>query len=133
MDMLRLHSKLEPAVEDLIHRTIGCCIIIHRELGPGLIEKIYQRAVGFELDAAGIPFEDEKPFPVTYRGKRLYTHRLDLVVAGTLVLELKAIDRLHPIHLAQTISSLKVSQLQVGLLINFNVSILPDGIRRVVL
>ena len=131
--MLRVPSKLQPSVEDLIHRTIGCCIAVHRELGPGLVEQIYQRAVGFELDAAGIPFENEKPFPVTYRGKRLYTHRLDLVVGGKIVLELKAVDRLHPIHHAQTMSSLKVSRLQVALLINFNVPILPDGIKRIVL
>jgi GxxExxY protein len=131
--MLRVPSKLDQATEDLVHRTIGCCIAVHRELGPGLIEQIYQRAVGLELEAAGIGFECEKPFPVTYRGKRLYTHRLDLVVGDKLVLELKAIDCLHPVHHAQTMSGLKVSKLAVALLINFNVAILPQGIRRIVL
>ena len=131
--MLRVPSNLDPSVEELVHRTIGCCIAVHRELGPGLLEQIYQRAVGLELGAARIPFESEKRFPVVYRGRRLYTHRLDLVVDGRLVLELKAVDRFHPVHQAQALSGLRVSKLRVALLINFNVAILPEGIKRIVL
>jgi GxxExxY protein len=131
--MLLIDSKLEPSTETLIHRTIGCCIAVHRELGPDLVEQIYERAVALEVEASGIPFEREKSFPVTYRGKRLYTHRLDLIVGAKIVLELKAIERLQPVHFAQTLSGLKVSKLQAALLINFNVAILPHGITRIVL
>lgn len=131
--LLRIPSKLDDAVEALIHRTIGCCIEVHRRLGPGLLEVIYHRAVGLELEVAGIRFEREKRYPVAYRGRRLYIHCLDLVVEDQLLIELKAVERLHPIHEAQTISSLRVSQLKVALLINFNVPILAQGIKRLVL
>jgi GxxExxY protein len=130
--MLNVATNLSAELEDLIHRTIGCCITVHRELGPGLIESVYHRAVGYELGVSGIPFEREKACPINYRGRRLYTHRLDLVVAGELLLELKAVERLHPVHVAQVLSSLRASKLPVALLINFNVALLPQGIRRVV-
>ena len=98
-----------------------------------LSETIYQRAVELELKAAGITFERERPFPVMYRGICLYTHKLDLVVENQLMVELKAVERIHPVHEAQTLSGLRVSKLQVALLINFNVRLLPDGIKRKVL
>ena len=131
--MLRVPTKLDSLLEDLIHRTIGCCIEVHRQLGPGLLEAIYQRAVELELEAASITFERERPFPVMYRGRCLYTHKLDLVVENQLMLELKAVERIHPVHEAQTLSGLRVSKLQVALLINFNVRLLPEGIKRKVL
>jgi GxxExxY protein len=131
--LLRISTRLEPALEDLIHRTIGCCIAVHRELGPGLIEQAYSRAIAYELADNQIPFEREKTIPITYRGRPLCVHRLDLVVDSQVVLELKAVERLHPVHHAQLLSALRSSKLRVGLLINFNVSVLPHGIRRVVL
>jgi GxxExxY protein len=131
--MLRIPTTLDSALEELIHKTIGCCIAVHCELGPGLIEPAYSRAVGYELGANDIPFERERRIPINYRGKHLYMHRLDLVVAGQLVLELKAVERLHPVHRAQLLSALRTSKLRVGLLINFNVPVLPEGIRRIVL
>ena len=131
--MLRIPTTLDPAIEELVHQTIGCCITVHRELGPGLIEQAYGRAVGYELAANGIPFEREKGFPISYRGEYLYMHRLDLLVAGKIVLELKAVERLHPVHHAQLLSMLRTLKLRVGLLINFNVPVLPEGIRRIVL
>lgn len=131
--MLRVQTKLDAATEDLVHRLIGCCIIVHRELGPGLLESIYSRAVGIELEVSGIPFEREKQFAVTYRGRPLYTHRLDLVVDNRIMLELKAVERFHPVHQSQVLSCLRVSKLRVCLLMNFNVVILPDGIKRIVL
>jgi len=131
--MLRIATKLDDQTEELIHRVVGCCITVHRELGPGLVEAIYQRAVALELEAAGISFEREKRFPVRYRGKVLYIHRLDLVVDNRLVLELKAVERLHPVHQSQVLSCLRVSKLPICLLMNFNVAILPDGIKRIVL
>jgi GxxExxY protein len=131
--MLRIPSRLDDDLEKLIHRIIGCCIEVHKQLGPGLLEVIYQRAVAYELQATGIRCEREKHYPVTYRGHNLYVHSLDIVVEDTIVLELKAVERLHPVHEAQTISSLRASKLPVALLINFNVEVLRQGIRRIVL
>jgi GxxExxY protein len=131
--MLRIATSLDTATEELVHRVIGCCITVHRELGPGLVEAAYHRAVGIELETARIPFEREKPYPITYRGKPLYVHRLDLVVDARVLLELKAVDRLHPVHHAQVRSCLRVSKLKICLLINFNVAVLPEGIKRIVL
>jgi GxxExxY protein len=131
--VLHVSTKVEDSTEDLAHRVIGCCITVHRELGPGLVEPIYHRAVKLELDAAGIPFECEKRFKVMYRGKCLYIHRLDLVVDGRLMIELKAVDRLHPVHVAQALSCLRISKLPLCLLINFNAAVLKDGIKRIVL
>jgi GxxExxY protein len=113
--------------------TIGCCITVHRTLGPGLLEIIYSRAVAVELAAAGIPFEREKPYPVTYRGQLLCEHRLDFVVGNAIVLEIKAIEAIAPIHHSQLLSYLRVSRLRVGLLMNFNVAVLKDGLVRKVL
>ncbi|HEY7289601.1 MAG TPA: GxxExxY protein [Vicinamibacterales bacterium] len=131
--MLRIATRLGDELEALVHKTIGCCIAVHRELGPGLIEGAYHRAVAFELDAVGVPFEREKRVPIVYRGKCVYVHRLDLVVGAKIVLEIKAVDRLHPVHQAQTLSSLRAAGLPIALLINFNVPLLPHGIRRYVL
>jgi len=131
--MLRVPSNLDDELEALIHRVIGCCIMVHRELGPGLLERIYRRAVCIELQSAGIPFEAERSFPVWYRGYLLCDQRVDVVVAGLVLLETKAIERLSPVHQAQVMSYLKVSGLRVGLLMNFNVALLPDGLRRIVL
>ena len=130
--MLRVITTLEPELEGIIHQVIGCCIVVHKALGPGLLERIYQKAVALELNAAGIPYEREKRFPVIYRGKCLFTHRVDFVVSKRLILELKAVDRIHPVHHAQVRSSLRISTLKVALLINFNVALLPEGIKRIV-
>jgi GxxExxY protein len=131
--MLHLTSPLSRELEELVQQTIGSCIGVHRELGPGLLETIYQRAVSYELEASGVPFEREKPIWINYRGKRLYLHRLDLVISGQLLLELRAVDRLHPVHHAQVLSSLRASKLRLALLVNFNVALLRQGIRRIVL
>jgi GxxExxY protein len=131
--MLRIPTSLDPTLEKLVHDTIGYCIAVHRELGPGLIEEAYSRAVAYELADNGVQFEREKRFPIAYRGRHLYMHRLDLVVANEIVLELKAVDRLHPVHHAQLLSALRTAKIRIGLLINFNVPVLPQGIRRVVL
>jgi GxxExxY protein len=131
--MLRIPSKLSDELEELIHRTIGCCITVHRTLGPGLLEGIYSRAICLELGAANIPFEAQKSYPVVYRGQLLSYHRLDLLVDGLLVLEIKSVEQLNQLHRAQVLSYLRVSKLAVGLLMNFNVLVLQDGIRRIVL
>jgi GxxExxY protein len=131
--MLRIKSALSDEVEDLIHRTIGCCIAVHRALGPGLLEGIYSRAVALELKASNIAFDREKAYPVIYRGEKLCDQYLDFVVDGQLVLEIKSVEQLASIHHSQTLSYMRVSGIRVGLLINFNVVVLPDGIRRKVL
>ena len=131
--MLRIPTPLDAETEAIVHQVIGCCISVHRELGPRFVEPVYHRAVGFELETVGLAFEREKEYPVLYRGRRLYVHRIDLVVADRVMLELKAVDALHPVHRAQVLSCLRISKLRIGLLVNFNVALLPDGIRRIVL
>ena len=131
--MLRIPSPLPEETENLIHTTIGCCITVHRALGPGLLETIYTRAVCIELECAGISFEREKEVPVRYRGQLLCHHRLDIVVDQRLVLEVKSVEYIIPVHRAQLLSYLRVSGIAVGLLVNFNVPILQDGIKRIIL
>ena len=130
--MLEIPTTLSATIENLIYRTIGCCIEVHKGLGPGLVEVAYERAVCVELTDKRIPFESERSLPILYRGRVVHTHRVDLVVANSILLELKAVDRLSPLHTAQVLSCLRASKLPVALLINFNVPILPDGIKRIV-
>lgn len=128
--MLIVQSPLPPETESMIHDTIGCCIAVHRALGPGLLEVIYSRAIGLELTAAGIAFEREKAYPVTYRGELLCEQHLDFVVGRAIVLEIKSVELLAPVHHAQLLSYMRVSRLRVGLLMNFNVAVLRDGLVR---
>jgi GxxExxY protein len=97
------------------------------------LEEIYSRALGLELTAAGIPFQREKPYPVVYRGELLCQQYLDFIVGDEIVLELKSVDQLVPINHAQLLNYLRVSKRRVGLLINFNVVVLKDGLHRKVL
>ena len=112
---------------------IGAAIEVHRALGPGLLESAYEACLAFELVERGLKVERQKPLPVVYREVRLDCgYRLDLFVEQAVIVEVKAVDRLAPIHQAQLLSYLKLSGCKVGLLINFNVKVLKDGIRRVV-
>jgi len=131
--MLRAPTPLSDELEDLVRRTIGCCITVHRALGPGLLESIYSRAVCIELDHSAIAYEREKLIPVMYREQLLCSQRIDMVVENQIVLEIKSVERLHPVHQAQVLAYLRVSKLRVALLMNFNVSVLPDGLKRIVL
>jgi GxxExxY protein len=131
--MLRIASPLSADLQDLIEKILGCCVAVHRELGPGLLESIYARAVRMELEARDIRVEAEKVIPVHYRDRLLCNQRLDLLVDGRVVLEIKSVDALHPIHMAQVLNYLRIAGARVGLLINFNVSVLKWGIRRVIL
>jgi GxxExxY protein len=107
---------------------------VHRELGPGLLESAYQACLGFELIARGINFERQKALPLVYRGRTLNCgYRMDFLVEGRVVVEVKSVDRLEPVHTAQVISYLRLSGCQVGLLLNFNVKWLTDqGLKRIV-
>ena len=131
--MLRVPSRFPGEVEELVTRVIGCCIAVHRALGPGLLESIYSRAICLELTAAGIPFDCEVEIPVSYRDELLCVQRLDIVADGQVVLEVKSVERLAPVHHAQLLSYLRVSKLKIGLLVNFNVPVLQDGLKRIVL
>jgi GxxExxY protein len=119
-------------VDELAHAVIGAAIEVHRQLGPGFLEGIYEEALCVELMDAGIPVERQKEIGVVYKGRIIGKHRLDLLVGGSLVVELKTVEELADIHKAQVISYLKSTRLPLGLLINFNVPILRNGIQRVV-
>jgi GxxExxY protein len=131
--MLRVTSPLPEDLEQIVHDTIGSCIAVHEELGPGLLESVYAKAVASELRLRTIAFECERLVPIRYRGEVICHHRIDIFVAERLVLEIKATERLLPIHVAQVLSYLRVTGARVGLLVNFNVALLKQGIRRVVL
>jgi GxxExxY protein len=121
-------------LDPLTGAVIGAAIEVHRILGPGLLESIYQEALGHELGLRGIPFEPQVMVPIEYKGQILGDDlRMDIVVDGRVVVELKSVDRLDPIHEAQLLTYLRLSRVHVGLLINFNVRVLKDGIRRRVL
>ena len=112
---------------------IGAAIEVHRSLGPGLLESAYEACLVFELIERGLKAEQQRPLPVTYRKVELdCAYRLDLRVEERVIVEVKAVDRIEPIHQDQLISYLKLSGFKVGLLINFNVKVLKDGIRRAV-
>lgn len=115
-------------------RIIGSAIEVHRHLGPGLLEKAYEAALARELQLQGIAYQRQKPLKLTYKGITLPVgYRMDLLVLDRVVVEIKAVESLMPIHEAQLLTYLKVGGYQVGLLLNFNVAILRDGIRRKVL
>ncbi len=109
-----------PHLDDLIYRTIGCLITVHKELGPGFLENVYHRAVEIELAHQGLGFESEKEIELHYRDKRIGIHRLDLVVEKELVVELKTVEELHKKHYAQVRSYLQATGRPVGLLVNFS-------------
>ncbi len=121
-------------INRLTEAIIGAAIEVHRALGPGLLESAYKECLCRELDLQGIPFERQRPLPVEYKGLRLDCgYRLDLLVSNQVVVEIKAVENLLPIHEAQLLTYLKLGGWQVGLLINFNVPVLKQGIRRLVL
>lgn len=120
-------------LNDLSHRLIGLCIEVHRELGPGLLESAYEEALAHELTQAGLKFERQRETPLRYKGVKLECgYRLDFVVEGQLIIELKAVAELLPVHHAQLLTYLKPERRPLGLLINFNTPALEDGIRRMV-
>ena len=128
-------KTLEPdaSVDRLAHQVIGAAIEVHRQLGPGFLESVYETALAIEFDLQGVPFERQKPIELFYKGHSIGDQRLDFVVDHSLIVELKAIEKFAPIHSAITISYLRATGLQLCLLINFNVPVLKNGIKRVVL
>jgi len=109
---------------------IGCAIEVHKALGPGLLESVYESGVAHEFRICGLGFEEQAAVPICYKGKNLGCgYRIDFVVEGELVVELKSVERIIPIHHAQMLTYLKLMQLRQGFLINFNVQRLVDGVK----
>jgi GxxExxY protein len=118
-------------INDLTGEVIGAAIEVHKALGPGLLESTYEECLCIELGLRNIPFERQKEIPIEYKGVNLnHAYRLDIVVPNKLIVELKACESLEPIHDAQLLTYLKLSGIKVGLLINFNVPVLKEGIKR---
>ena len=116
---------------DLTDRIIGCAIEVHRHLGPGLLESVYESALCIELESAGLMFKRQIGVPVTYKGELIVEHRPDLVIAETVVVEVKSVERFNPVFVAQMLTYLQITGLRVGLILNFNRSAMRDGIKRV--
>lgn len=127
------HAEMKRKVNEITDIIIGAAISVHKELGPGLLESTYEACLTFELVEHKLKIERQKRLPVKYRGVQLDCgYRIDMFVEDQVVVELKAVEKLEPIHEAQLLSYLKLSGCEVGLLINFNVKMLKDGIRRLV-
>ena len=120
-------------LNEISGKVIGLCVEIHRHLGPGLLESTYEECLAYELSKAGLHFKRQRPLPVRYKEVQLDCgYRLDFVVEAVLIVEVKAVTELHPIHEAQLLTYLKLDDKSLGLLINFNVPMLKEGVRRVV-
>jgi len=130
---MRAQSPLSLEAERVMTETIGCAIAVHRALGPGFLESIYRKAMRVELEVNHLAYEAECPIKVSYRGIAIPGQRVDLIVEGLIVVELKAVVRLDEVHRAQVISYLRTTGRRGGLLINFRVALLSHGLRRVVL
>jgi len=132
-DPARVLKEPETEADRWAREVIGAAIEVHRVLGPGYLESVYQHAMEVELRLRGIPFSSQQPLKVKYKDAEVGESHLDLWIAGKLIVELKAVEEFHPIHTAQVISYLKSTGGELGLLINFNVMVLKNGIKRVVL
>ena len=130
--MLRVSSRLTAGQERIVEPVIDSGFAVHRALGPGFREKIYERAYRLELDDRGLKFECKKPIVVRYKDWDIPGQTVDLLVEGVVLVEVKAVPRLRPLHRAQVLSYLRTMRLRVGLLMNFNVPVLKDGLQRVV-
>jgi len=112
---------------------IGCAIEVHKHLGPGLLESAYQECLLYELKNAGLNIQKEKPMPIVYKEVKLdHGYRIDLLVENKVVIEIKTIEALNDVHLAQVLTYLKLGNYKLGLLLNFQVSMLKNGIKRII-
>ncbi len=119
--------------DELTHKIIGCAMKVHSALGPGLLESAYESCLFYELTSCGLVVEKQKAQPLIYQNvKQDVGYRIDLLVENSVIIEIKAVDELNPIHVAQVLTYLKLSNSRIGLLINFNVQSLRDGIKRVI-
>ena len=130
-----MHREHREKIEEneIANKVIGLGIEIHKELGPGLLESAYKECMYYKIGESGLFVEKEKPMPLVYEGVKLDCgYRIDLLVEKRLVIEIKSVEALNDIHLAQTLTYLKLGNYKLGLLINFNVVLLKDGIKRVI-
>lgn len=119
---------------EISNKVIGCAIEVHRKLGPGLLESAYQECLFYELTLQGLKVEREKPMPIIYKEIELNQgYRIDLLVEDKVVIEIKTVESFKDVHLAQVLTYLKLGNYKLGLLLNFHVTVLRDGIKRVVL
>ena len=121
------------AINELTERIIGCAIAVHRELGAGLLESLYEAALAIELEEAGLRFRRQVIVPVLYKGRAIGEHRVDLLVEDQVVVQIKSVERHDPVFEAQVLTYLRITGSRVGLLINFNSKLLKDGVRRFIL
>ena len=120
--------------DDLSNKIIGCVIEVHKNLGPGLLESTYERCLAYELNAKGLKYETQKEIPIEYKGIKLDAgYRIDIMVENSVILELKSVEKILPIHEAQILTYMKLAETRTGLLINYNVLKVKDGIKRFVL
>lgn len=128
-----MRVNAETAENTVTKKVIGAAIEVHRHLGPGLLESVYEECLCYELGQIGLRFQRQAHLPITYKGLKLESaYRVDLVVEDIVVVELKATEGTAPVHCSQLLTYLKASNRRVGLLINFNVSVLKDGLKRIV-
>lgn len=121
-------------IEKIFKRVLDCAFTVHSGLGPGLLESSYVECLAFEIEQSGLKVEKQKPLPLIYKSVKLEAgYRIDLLIENCIVIEVKSIDCLADVHLAQILTYLKLSGCRLGLLVNFNVEHLKEGIRRVVL
>ncbi len=120
--------------DKLSNKVLGCAIEVHKNLGPGLLESAYERCLSYELTSEGIRHETQKELPIDYKGLKIDAgYRIDMIVENGLIVELKSVENILPIHESQLLTYMKLSGIKVGLLINFNVAKLKEGIKRFVL
>jgi len=125
--MTLLHQELTSSI-------LKCAYRVHSSLGPGLLESAYEECLHYELEKNGIIAIKQKPMPLVYEGKKLdLGYRIDLLVEGVVIVEIKSVEILNPVHLAQLMTYMKLSKCRVGFLINFNVASLKEGIKRVII
>ena len=121
-------------INKITQKIIGCAIEVHKNLGPGLLESAYEECLSYELVKAGLIVKRQQPVPVVYKDIKLdYGYRIDILVENLVVIELKVVDDFNPVHEAQILTYMKFSDKKLGLLINFNVTILKNGIRRFII
>ncbi len=121
-----------PEIEALATRTVNAALAVHRALGPGLLESAYEECLAIELTSSGLAVERQRPVPLVYRGRSIEAaYRIDLIVDGRLLVETKAVESLAPVHRVQVATYLRLLHLPLGLLINFNVPLMKDGLHRV--
>jgi GxxExxY protein len=118
-------------INEITRKIVGCAIEVHKNLGPGLLESAYEECLAYELNKAGLSIKRQVPTRVVYKDIKLECgYRIDILVEDSVILELKVVDEFNPVHEAQVLTYLKFSKRQIGLMINFNVTILKSGIRR---